>query len=201
MKISGRLKKLASKKTSKKITLNHLLNKFQQKDNFFLIILLAFLAITPLSFIPGVTALFGFSIALISAQILMGRNKLWLPIKLKKKQISRDFNEGILKIIPYVVLLEKYIKKRALFFSSKWIKYFFVGFIFILSILLVIPIPYLDFITSFAIILISIGLIEKDGFLLIMAAFLIIIYIFILFYALNSSIFIIYKGFQWLKSL
>lgn len=75
-----------------------------------MIILLAFLAITPISFIPGVTVLFGFSIALISAQILMGRNQLWLPMKLKK-QISGDFNEGILKIIPYVVLLEKYIKR------------------------------------------------------------------------------------------
>ncbi|KTC83479.1 exopolysaccharide biosynthesis protein [Legionella cincinnatiensis] len=201
MKISGRLKKLASKKTSKKITFNHLLNKFQQKDNLFLIILLAFFAITPISFIPGVTVLFGFSIALISAQILIGHNKIWLPMKLKNKQIPDDFNEGILKIVPYVVFLEKYIKKRALFFSSKWIKYLFIGFIFILSILLMIPIPYLDFITSFAIILISIGLIEKDGFLLIMAAFLIIIYVFILFYALNSSIIIIYKGFHWIKSL
>ncbi|KTD53794.1 proton transporter [Legionella santicrucis] len=200
MKISIRLKKLASK-NSKKITLNHLLNKFQQKDNLFLIILLAFLAITPISFIPGVTILFGFSIALISAQILMGRNKMWLPMKLKNRQIPHDFNEGILKIVPYVVFLEKYIKKRALLFSSKWIKYFFVGFIFILSFLLMIPIPYLDFITSFAIILISIGLIEKDGIFLIMAAFLIIIYIFILFYALNSSIIIIYKGFHWIKSL
>ncbi|WP_277872257.1 exopolysaccharide biosynthesis protein [Legionella sainthelensi] len=57
----------------------------EQKDNLFLIILLAFLAITPISFIPGVTVLFGFSIALISAQILMGRNQLWLPMKLKKK--------------------------------------------------------------------------------------------------------------------
>ncbi|HBD7396562.1 TPA: exopolysaccharide biosynthesis protein, partial [Legionella pneumophila] len=51
-----------------------------------MIILLAFLAITPISFIPEVTVLFGFSIALISAQICMGHNKMWLPMKLKKKQ-------------------------------------------------------------------------------------------------------------------
>ncbi|ARB91501.1 hypothetical protein A6J40_04570 [Legionella longbeachae] len=166
-----------------------------------MIILLAFLAITPISFIPEVTVLFGFSIALISAQICMGHNKMWLPMKLKKKQIPGDFNEGILKIIPYVKHLEKYIKKRALFFSSKWIKYFFVGFIFILSILLMIPIPYQDFITSFAIILISIGLIKKNSFLLILAAFLILIYIVTLFYALNSSVYILHKGFDWIKAI
>ncbi len=196
MKISTRLKKLVSEEKSKKITLNHLLNKLQQKDNLFLIILLALLAITPISFIPGMTALFGLSIVFITGQILIGRNKIWLPTKIKNKQIPHNISEGILKIMPYVKFIEKYIKKRAVFFSSRSIKYFFISFIFILSILLIIPIPYLNFITSFAIILISIGLIEKDGFLLITAVFFIIIYIFILFYILNTSINVIYNFIQ-----
>lgn len=98
MKISTRLKKLSIKENSKEITFNQLLNKLDKKDNFFLIILLAILPATPLSFIPGFSALFGLSIAFITGPLLMGRNKIWFPSKLKNKKIPNTINDGILKI-------------------------------------------------------------------------------------------------------
>lgn len=201
MKISSLLRKLALKDKPRKLTLNDLVNKFQQEDNLFLIILLALLVVTPISFIPGVTGLLGLSIMLIIAQIAMGRSKIWLPRKFKKIKISHDFNEKLLKIIPYVKFSEKYIKKRIVWFSSKFIKFLFICCIFILSMVLMIPIPYLDFITSFAIILISIGLIEKDGLLLIATVFFIIIYILILFYILDAGVALIYKGYNFIKAI
>lgn len=163
-----------------------MLNKFHKKDNFFLIILLAIPPLTPLSFIPGFSVLFGSSIALICCQLLMGRKKIWLPSILKNKKIPHDINQGLLKIIPYVEFLEKYIKKRAKFLSSSIMRYFFILVILILSILLMLPIPYVDLISASAITAIAIGIIKRDGLLMISTLLLIIIYIYSFLYFTHS---------------
>ncbi|WP_454783551.1 exopolysaccharide biosynthesis protein [Legionella sp. WA2022007384] len=201
MKISTRLKKLATGSNSKEITFEQLLDKFNQKDNFFLIILLAIPPATPLSFIPGFSALFGLMIALISVQLLAGRKKIWLPSKLKERKVPSNINEGILKIIPYIQFLERYIKKRATFLSSPIIRYFLVIFIFILSFLLMLPAPYVDFISSSAIIMISMGIVERDGFLILMTFILSLIYLLILFYLLRAALLLTYKAYIFIKSL
>ncbi|QMT59809.1 exopolysaccharide biosynthesis protein [Legionella sp. PC997] len=200
MKISTRLKKLATGK-KKEISFRQLLNKFHQKDNFFIIILLAIPPATPLSFIPGFSALFGFMIAVISLQLLASRKKIWLPSKLSEKKVPPQINEGILKIIPCIEFLEKYIKNRAKFLTSPFIRPFFVIFIFILSLLLMLPIPYVDFFSSSAIIMISMGIIQKDGLLIIVAFILSLIYLLILFYLLRAALFLIYKAYNYIKSL
>ncbi|WP_454785393.1 exopolysaccharide biosynthesis protein [Legionella sp. WA2024007413] len=183
------------------MTFRELLNKFHQKDNFFIIILLAIPPATPLSFIPGFSALFGFMIAVISLQLLASRKKIWLPSKLSEKKVPPQINEGILKLIPYIEFLEKYIKNRAKFLTSRFIRPLFVVFIFILSLLLMLPIPYVDFFSSSAIIMISMGIIQKDGLLIIVAFILSLIYLLILFYLLRAALFLIYKAYNYLKSL
>ncbi|MCE0723242.1 exopolysaccharide biosynthesis protein [Legionella resiliens] len=192
------MKKLTKEEKEKDHTLGKTLNKFQEKDHFFLIILLAIPPATPLAFIPGFSLIFGISIALITLQLLVRHNKLWLPQKLKNKKIPDDINEGIIKVIPYVQFLEKYIKRRWIFLSSNPIKYFFIAFLFLLSIFLILPIPYVHLVFSFAIIAIATGLIERDGFLLISALFFIIIYTLILFFILNSAILLGYKLYKFL---
>lgn len=198
MKISSRLKKLTKEEKAKDDTLGKILNKLHEKDHFFLIILLAIPPATPLAFIPGFSLIFGISIALITLQLLVRHNKIWLPQKLKNKKIPDDINKGIIKVIPYVQFLEKYIERRWVFLSSSPIKYFFIVFIFFLSIFLMLPIPYVDFIFSFAIIAVATGLIERDGLLLIGALFFIVIYTLILFFILNSAILLGYKLYKFL---
>ena len=53
-----------------------------------LILLPALLAITPLSGVPGVSSLFGVMIALVSLQMLVGRNSVWLPDVLLRRSID-----------------------------------------------------------------------------------------------------------------
>ncbi|MBW3097058.1 exopolysaccharide biosynthesis protein [Pseudohoeflea coraliihabitans] len=49
----------------------------------------ALLVVTPLSGVPGVSSAMGIAIALISAQLLIGRKHLWLPGWLMHRQVSR----------------------------------------------------------------------------------------------------------------
>ncbi|KTC90163.1 exopolysaccharide biosynthesis protein [Fluoribacter dumoffii] len=200
MKISKRLKKFANK-ISKEITFNELLHQFHAKDNFFLIILLAVPPATPLSFIPGFSALFGACIALICIQLLMGRGKIWFPQKLKMKKIPHNINKGLLKLLPYVEYLEKYIKKRSLWVGSHFLKYVFILIILILSILLMLPVPYIDLVSSSTIMIISIGIIKKDGLLMLGALLLVLIYLILLFYILRTVFILSFSAYNFIKSL
>lgn len=92
LKISTRLKDLSSK-ISREITFDQLLHDFHKKDNFFLIILLAIPPATPLSFIPGFSALFGACIALICIQLFLGRTKMWFPAKLKNQKVPNNIKK------------------------------------------------------------------------------------------------------------
>ncbi|MCW2309064.1 exopolysaccharide biosynthesis protein [Rhodobium gokarnense] len=53
-----------------------------------LILLPALLAITPLSGVPGASSFFGLTIALVSLQMLIGRESLWLPDFLLRRSID-----------------------------------------------------------------------------------------------------------------
>ncbi|MBB4301334.1 hypothetical protein GGD81_000349 [Rhodobium orientis] len=55
-----------------------------------LILLPALLAITPLSGIPGASSFFGLTIALVSLQMLIGRDHVWLPGWILRRRISSD---------------------------------------------------------------------------------------------------------------
>lgn len=200
LKISTRLKDLSSK-ISREITFDQLLHDFHKKDNFFLIILLAIPPATPLSFIPGFSALFGACIALICIQLFLGRTKMWFPAKLKNQKVPNNIKKGILKIIPYVTHLEKYIKKRGQWVSSYYMKYLFIIFILVLSILLMLPIPYVDLVSSSSIIILSMGIIKRDALLILGALLLIIIYLCFLYYILRTALFLTFKAYNFIKSL
>ena len=187
MKISSKLKNLIQKERKKDLTIKQMIDKFNEKDYLFLIILFALPPATPLAFIPGFSFLFGLSIALISIHLLLGRKKPWLPKKLFKKKIaSQKINQAIDRASPYIEKLENFVQLRFVFLSSKRIKYFFIALILALSFFLMTPIPYVDFISSVLIILISIGLIERDGLLLLVVSCIASLFLFAIFFFLKT---------------
>lgn len=61
-----------------------------------LLLVPALLVVTPLSGVPGLSSILGSMIALISLQMLIGRNHLWLPKWiLKRKVSSRKFRDAL----------------------------------------------------------------------------------------------------------
>lgn len=52
------------------------------------ILIPALLAVSPLSGVPGVTVTVGLIVAIASAQMLMGRDCLWLPERLTRRRVS-----------------------------------------------------------------------------------------------------------------
>ncbi len=73
----------------------------------------AIVATTPLSGIPGLSALCGIIIALVSAQALIGRNELWLPGFVTRRKVEGTrIEEGLEKVRPVTAFLDRHTHER-----------------------------------------------------------------------------------------
>ncbi len=131
------------------------------------ILIFALPSIVPLGAIPGVAALFSLPILLLSIQLILSKKDPWLPQWLKDKSIETSHLKKMFHYaIPYLQKTEKLIKPRYPFFSTKIMEVFVGLLIAWLSILLMLPIPLSNMLFGSLIALLALGLIEKDGLVL-----------------------------------
>jgi hypothetical protein len=135
-----------------------------------IIILFALPSALPLSIIPGFSFLFGLPILIVACHLVIGKQILWLPQYLAKKEINpRRLNLIIEKAVPYLIRIEHLLKPRGLFLASKGMERLHGLLLLMLSILLALPIPLSNFFFAALIILLGLGLAEKDGVMITLA--------------------------------
>ena len=113
---------------------------------------------------PGLTAIPAIPLILFSAQMMRGHDSPWLPNWVGNKTIKRSTVAQIVeRAAPHLKKAEKFLRPRVYFASSPKGEQV-VGFFsmaFALSIL--VPLPLTNFIPSIGILMMSLGLISKDG--------------------------------------
>lgn len=78
-----------------------------------LLLVPALFVISPVGALPGACAVFGGIILLISAQILFGRERPWIPQWLKQKSFhSKNLKSAIRKAKPFAGKLDHYLQRR-----------------------------------------------------------------------------------------
>ncbi len=158
-----------------KINIENILNNNNENAYFLLIIT------TILSFLPFIFAFFFGTINVyISVQIILRRKIILLPKIIRNLSIKKQLLINIIdKIYPIIVKIETKTKNRMLFFFVK--KYFNLLkiFILILSIIIMIPIPLSGTIPAISLLLVLFGILNKDGFIVLIGLIIGMIGIFI----------------------
>lgn len=118
----------------------------------------------PISAIPGIALFFSMPIFLLSVQMILMKKNLWLPKKLGTIKIPHEKLKKIIQAaIPYLQKIEKWLKPRLSFMTSVYMDIMNGIILLCLSILLMLPIPFSNYLLATLIIIFSLGLIEKDG--------------------------------------
>lgn len=119
----------------------------------------------------GIAQIMALPILWTSIQLFLGRDTLWLPKSWENKPINHKSLVGVIdKIQPWLHRLEYLIKPRIEFLSSNNGKRF-IGFVCIIcSISIAIPVPFSNTVPSMGVVLMAIGLLERDGILQILGA-------------------------------
>jgi hypothetical protein len=135
------------------------------KEMGFGLLLMVFAAPTTLPFSPpGFTAVIATPLAFLAVQLILGFKTPWVPSWLGKKRIKlSSLSSVVRRIAPWLKKLEWFSKPRLLFISSP-VGERFVGLACLLCALSVaLPIPFTNTVPSIGIFLMALGLLERDG--------------------------------------
>ncbi|MFO1394981.1 MAG: exopolysaccharide biosynthesis protein [Steroidobacteraceae bacterium] len=159
--LSGVLRQLAEESGRERISLQDL---FQALGDRALAALLFFFAIpNVIPSPPGLSSVLGVPLVILSAQLLTGR-KAWLPVFVAQRSMAReDFQALITRALPWLERAEKLLRPRLSAIALPPMEYL-LGFVcMILAVVLALPIPLGNIPPAFAIALIALGILERDG--------------------------------------
>jgi hypothetical protein len=129
-----------------------------------LMLILALPNAVGLGTIPGLSTVFGIPQVFVSVQMVLGRPQPWLPGFVLARSIAmQDFRKMIEKAEPYLVRTERLLRPRLAFMSSTLVERLLGLVLLLLSIIVSLPIPFANQPPAVAQSLIALGLIERDG--------------------------------------
>jgi len=147
----------------KVITVGEIMHIF--REGGFGLMFIVFAGIPALPFpAVGIATILAIPILFFAIQLLIGRDYLWLPSWVMKKEFeTKSLNNMIDKLLPYVKKLGFFLKPRLAFMSSK-IGHRVVGFFcMICAFSVALPFPLTNTLPSIAIVIMALGLLERDG--------------------------------------
>jgi hypothetical protein len=160
-RLSDILKNLAEN-DDPNMTLGDVVRALGERGFGALILLFAAPNLIPLP--PGSSFVFGVPLVFITAQLMIGQDKVWLPKPLNDARLGGGRLIHLLqRLVPYVVKIEKLLKPRGTLLASPLAERF-AGFAGLFcAIILVLPIPGANIAPAFALCCLALGLIEQDG--------------------------------------
>lgn len=165
---SESLSNLAQKNPDEKTLVGSIIEEFRENGLALIMIFFALPIAIPLPYPPGFTTLFGLPLVILSIQMILGFHRVKLPSRVENLQISNSTLIMVTnKAIPLLRRIEKYLKPRFEFASSKYCEQF-IGFIsLICAIAIAIPLPFTNSIPAWGITVMSLGLLGRDGLVII----------------------------------
>jgi len=116
---------------------------------------------------PGASAILGLPLIIVSAQMLIGARRAWLPGFILRRSLSAErFRAAMDWILPRLAQIERFVRPRLWPFWRRRGERIVGAAAFVLAIVVTLPIPFGNWLPAFATALIGLSLIERDGVLL-----------------------------------
>lgn len=119
--------------------------------------------------IPGLSTITGIPIILLAIQLVINREEIWLP----EKVMQHSLHEGKLlrllrKMVPVLRKTERLLKPRWMALSSPPFTHLAGIMMIIMACILALPIPFANFPCGLTISVLAIGLITRDGLMVLL---------------------------------
>ncbi len=187
-KVSSIFYKLGQKDKKDKTKISELLIEFHENGLLLTMLFFAIPVAIPLPYPPGFTTIVGIPLIILSIQMLSGFEQVSLPFIVINYQISNNILINISnKVVPKIKLLEKYIRPRFSFAASVYCEQFIGLVSLICSIAISIPLPLTNAIPALGIIIMALGLLNRDGLTILFGFVISIVGLVIAFIAILAS--------------
>lgn len=136
-----------------------------------LLLLLALPHAIPLPAIPGMSTLLALPLILVALQMLMGMPAPWLPGWLAEKPVRRQTLTAVLdRSLPWLERIERGLHPRLLVVSGRVGERVLGACCLLLACVIAMPIPFGNWLPGMGITLMALGLIERDGLVIVVGA-------------------------------
>ncbi|MCA3556477.1 exopolysaccharide biosynthesis protein [Aestuariivirga sp.] len=149
--------------TSQEITIGELADSLGERAFGALLFIFAVPNAIPMP--PGTSAILGLPLVILTWQVMVGRQTLWLPAVVRKRRIPRDLLRTFVdKVTPVMARLERVLKPRLGLVVTSNLAERMIGLVaFPLALILFLPIPFANMPPALAIACLALGLAERDG--------------------------------------
>ncbi len=160
-RLSTVLAEIAEGAEDERISIGDLLAALKRRALGALIFIFAVPVALPLP--PGVSTVFGAPLLFLTAQLMLGM-KPWLPGIITNRSLKRgEFKKIVSTVAPWLHRAESVMKPRLSFVGQRPFVYLLGLMCLILSTILFLPIPLGNMLPAFAVSIISLGLLARDG--------------------------------------
>ena len=165
---SETLQRIGQKRKNGKTKISELMEDFHENGILLALIFFALPVAIPLPYPPGFTTIMGIPLIILSIQMIMGSKKVRLPEKINNYSLKNSTLKKISdKIVPIIEAIEKHVKPRLSFARSVYCEQFVGLACLIASIAVAIPLPFTNAIPALGITVMSLGLLNRDGIIII----------------------------------
>ncbi len=173
---------MKNKNLKKGLTYRYIFQALGDRAFWVAILFFALPSLLPFSAVPGVAVVFALPIVIFALGMVAGRQSLWLPKSVGNKTISHaKISRMISVVLPYIIKVERLSKSRWPLMACRITEIINGITILCLAFLLMLPIPFSNFIFGGLLAIFSIGIIEKDGLLIFIGYLFFIAYIFFIY--------------------
>ena len=173
-----------------------ILDIFHENGFALAMILFALPVAIPLPWPPGFTTIIGIPLFVLSIQMILGYSNVVLPKKFRDFQLKNSTLIMLAtKSIPTLQFIELRLKPRWGFAKSVYCEQFIGIISLICSIAIAIPLPFTNSIPAWGIVIMTLGLLKRDGLVIIVGVLVAVIGVSIASLAMVGTIFAINKLF------
>ncbi|MGI6246771.1 MAG: exopolysaccharide biosynthesis protein [Pseudochelatococcus sp.] len=155
------LRTLARDTSRERISVGDLLDTMHDRAFGALMFIFAFPNVLPTP--PGTSAILAAPLVFLTAQMMVGR-KPWLPQIIAARSMARkDFAAMTERAVPWLARAERLLRPRLSHLARPPVEYLIGAICFMLSVILLLPIPLGNMLPALAICLFSLGILGRDG--------------------------------------
>jgi hypothetical protein len=148
----------------RRITVSELMEKFGGRAHGGLLLVFGLACTLPLP--PGGTTIFGMPLVLLAPQLMLGARSPWLPGGVRRGSMSTaDLKRGLPRVMPWIQRVEAVTRPRLTFLFGSWGQRLIGLVCTLLALVLILPIPLGNILPAAAVTVLSLALVQRDGFL------------------------------------
>lgn len=158
-------------KSDPKLYLGELINAFGERGFGAILVFMGLISIV-IGAVPGTTTLLGLPILLISLQLIIRHDQLWMPRWVLRSSIDRaGYRASIVRVLKPLRMVERLARPRLSIMTSEVSEVLIGLACTVLCLILMLPIPGGNLVPSLIIAAFGFGLMQRDG-VMILAAWL-----------------------------